>query len=155
MVWEVLSNYPYDPHARVVGWLGMNSAFKTAVPPAAALEKLSKMLLSEKPNFCFGQARGFHHCEFCPDPPDPDVDIEGWFYHGTEVLSDGVSRRRLGSCRFLVRDISKPSNHYLVAPSLIYHYVREHRYCPPQVFWESVMAESLDSDFDAGRIFGG
>jgi hypothetical protein len=135
-----------------VGWIGRASNFPKGLSPVGGVEKLREVILSnQKADFCFGQTRGFHHCDLCDPYAGSEKDGEESFFHGTEVISLGDSRMRLGSCEILIPVSDRPES-YLASPSLIYHYIRIHQYSPPVLFWDAVFSVSLDREFVAQDI---
>jgi hypothetical protein len=114
-------SYFYRPHTKNVGWLESGHDFPTLVPGVEILE-----LLWQHCKISVAQMRGLHQCEFC-DPPPRTV----------YAIRDGY-RLLLGSSE--IRVLSKTGEIY-AAPTLIYHYVRTHRYRPPDEFLHALTEE--------------
>ena len=82
--------------------------------------------------FCRRQVmtmRGFHICEFCDMPRDKVPMAQ----RGDEVLNLGFAEIR----------VSSRGGRVYAAPNLIYHYVVEHHYRPPEEFIQAVMESPL------------
>jgi len=100
-----------------IGWLGAGQPFETDITSQEFRDHLFQFSSSE--NFVLLE-RGFHICEFCSSKY-----IENW-NQGSELRGNG--------------EIRVPGNLVLyAAPALIYHYVVEHDYKPPQEFIDAVM----------------
>lgn len=103
---------------RNVGWLDRDHAFAQGHIPEGVLATI--FALCKTP---VNQTRGFHPCVFCLD----------WSM-GIKVTRDGTTVL-LGSA-----EIRVPSRSGLIyaAPTLIYHYIKDHNYQPPQEFIDAV-----------------
>jgi hypothetical protein len=123
---EDLSPYCYHesgvrPDTQNIGWLEAKKPFPTATVSGAFLKQLWQ--------FCkipVVQTRGFHVCDLCDMPAEviPTLEFEG------EVL-------KLGSAEIRVFG---GSGVIYAAPNLIFHYVKDHTYRPPQEFIDAVIA---------------
>lgn len=101
-----------------VGWLDSSHPFPTGKVTDEFLARL--WLYCAKP---VHPAKGFHECPFCVPPLVP---IEAT--RGKETLLLGAAEIRvLGS------------NKKYAAPNLVYHYIVEHEYLPPEEFIQAVM----------------
>jgi len=117
-----LSEYVYlhrfrRPGTKNIGWLDLTHEFMRATP--------SDDLLTKIWNFCkisTAQTRGLHSCEVCGDGKYTDR-------NGEKLL--------LGSSE--IRVFSEDGTIY-AAPTLIYHYISAHNYCPPSEFLAAVNA---------------
>ena len=124
--YQDLSLYCYEesgvrPGTQNIGWIEAKGPFPKGDASHAFLKRLWQ--------FCkvaVVQTRGFHVCDLCNMPEDvvPRLEFEG------ETL-------KLGSAE--IRVIGKGGLIY-AAPNLIFHYVRDHRYKPPQAFVDAVLA---------------
>jgi hypothetical protein len=94
-----------------VGWLGSEAPF--ALGGTSPRFKQALEQLCTKPIVLH---RGYHPCDFCQQCPD-----------GTFRLGNGQIR------------VQAQDGVWYSAPWLIHHYVKEHRYCPPQVFQDAVV----------------
>jgi hypothetical protein len=102
-----------------IGWLDIAHPF----PKKKASQELLDALF-EKCLRAVNQTRGFHQCQFCSVPT-----------FGTEV-SRNDKTIRLGSAEIRVE---AQDGKVYAAPNLIYHYVLEHDYDPPQEFLEALL----------------
>lgn len=114
-----LSEYVYCrigdsyPKAKNIGWLVAGQEFRTLTPTEALLDKLWNLC-----GVSVVQMRGIHECELCPN-------IEAGF------ATRNGENLWLGSAE--VRVFSSSGDVY-AAPTLIYHYVADHKYAPPEEF---------------------
>jgi hypothetical protein len=109
----------YRPGTKNVGWLGVGLEFDVAAP--------TEELLSRLWGFCkisVAQTRGIHECEFCPGQGQSSYFAER---NGEHLL--------LGTAE--IRVFSKTDGLY-AAPTLIYHYVKVHKYRPPDEFVQAL-----------------
>jgi hypothetical protein len=121
---EDLSAYTYHasgirPGTQNVGWIEPQKPFSKGIVPEAFLKQLWRLC-----KIPVVPTRGFHVCGLCNMSTDvvPTLDFEG------EIL-------KLGSAE--VRVIAP--NVIYAAPNLIFHYVRDHEYKPPQAFIDAVL----------------
>jgi membrane protease YdiL (CAAX protease family) len=122
-----LTDYSYIPRSHAshaitknIGWLSAGHAFETGEPNEELLDRLW--------SYCtvsVAQTRGIHQCEFCPAK---DV-------HFAERKSDKLL---LGTSE--IRVFASEGCLY-AAPTLIYHYVKDHGYKPPEPFILALMAD--------------
>jgi hypothetical protein len=97
-----------------VGWLSHGHKFREGTVPEEVLAKI--FVLCKSP---VNQTQGLHSCEFCPSSQ-----------FGQPVERDGV-QLRLGSAE--IRVPSRSGVEY-ACPDMIYHYMKDHSYKPPQEF---------------------
>jgi hypothetical protein len=118
-----LSDYQYlqretgESATRNIGWLDAEHPFATREPEPTFLERLWQ--------FCgvwVASTRGLHSCELC------DEDSNYTEYAGEKTL--------LGSAEIRV---FSTTGGVFAAPNLIFHYVRQHSYLPPDEFVSAVM----------------
>ena len=129
---------------RAVGWLGEDHPYAQGEVSARFFERLCSLLLDPWQPAMF---LGGHACELCPWEVSPGPDPGGTF-------SSLERRRRVLGVRRKSEPISidgqlvemGTANLWIpgdgcvyVAPSLIAHYIRAHRYAPPQTFVEAVL----------------
>jgi hypothetical protein len=118
---------PYNPASKefeilstlAVGWLDQKHLFPTVDPTEDFLCNLL--------GFCkvrIRQTRGFHQCEFCDQ-----------FSNTHPFVQENDETIWLGSAE--LRVIGKEKVY--ASPNLIYHYVSDHRYSPPEEFTQSVL----------------
>lgn len=109
---------------RNVGWLSFDYPFTTGDAPEDLSERLLHLCATQLLQNPSLHLMGFHTCEFCLDP-QPAVRVEvpgrGWISLGSDEI------------RVVGRDYA------YAAPNLIYHYVTEHRYQPPDDFIAAVL----------------
>ena len=137
-----------------VGWLALPNEYTKGDVPEQFLPKLFVLLT----RLLTRQTRGCHHCQYCPGPPDPPEETEEWtvvklpgggtmaFPRQKAALRDGKGAW-LGSAQIWVPSVE--GDVIYAAPTLIYHYVEAHRYCPPREFIDAVLAFRVESSFDA------
>jgi len=127
MYFEDLSPYEYlgrepDPNVLTVGWLDAEHDFPKGTVSDAVLEKI--LALCFKP---VNSTRGIHPSPFIPRNPKE-------FPTGYPVEYKG-KRTALGSAE--IRVPGKNGKIY-AAPNLIYHYIKDCGYLPPQEFLEAL-----------------
>lgn len=162
--YEDLSPCPYfsrfDPLGnkfKAVGWFAAGHPYMQGAVPKEQFHKLLKLL--EKP-WLPGCFMGYLQCAFCPQGPQsiiPEelvkfvrVDTSGRAPSDREIAqsrtpgTDASHRRRLERDGLVVwfgpSNLFVPADGFIyVAPSMIVHYIDEHRYDPPSAFWEAVL----------------
>jgi membrane protease YdiL (CAAX protease family) len=108
------------PGTKNVGWLGAGRAFETAPATQELLDRLW--------SYCtvsVAQTRGVHQCEFCPGK---DVHLAA--RNGDKLM--------LGTAE--IRVFAGDGSIY-AAPTLIYHYVSDHGYKPPEPFIQALSTQ--------------
>ena len=113
--------YGYEmPRSNVlnVGWLSRGHAFAIGAVPGTLVNALRR--LAKSPENLY---RGYHSCEFCPDPPVV-VDSTGRRVIGPPGDTMGNGEIRVAGLNGIV----------YVAPVLVAHYVEVHNYRPPDEF---------------------
>jgi hypothetical protein len=130
MYFTDLSPYPYtygplEENALVlcVGWLDDSHEYEKGETPSVFKDRLWK-LCSES----VFSTMGYHPCPFCLDLPVPVM-----ARHDNEEIPLGSAQARV---------FGQGSKVY-AAPNLIYHYVTQHEYKPPDEFIEAVLNSSL------------
>jgi hypothetical protein len=116
----------FRPETLNVGWLAIGHDFEKRSATDAFLGGLWRYCAVS-----VAQTRGIHLCDFCQDSE-------------SFVAERGGARLLLGSaeCRVFSR------GRIYAAPTLIYHYVAEHQYRPPDEFIEAVLeAPSPSRDY--------
>ena len=111
-----------EPFAKAIGWLDKNHIFPMDSAPASFLDRLEQ--------FCCGSriaSMGMHSCEFCKsDNLEPSIQC-------------GKRKLSLGGGTLIIFGSSQT----YVAPDLILHYVRHHKYCPPNEFIQAIQQAPL------------
>jgi len=125
-----LSPYPYIGSAAGegvlnVGWLSRWHGFPRASVSEEVLARIFELCKSR-----VNQTKGFHSCEFCR--------TSGW---GQLAERDGV-QLRLGSAEIRVAGRSGVT---YACPDMIYHYVKDHGYGPPQEFIDALLEMTATS----------
>lgn len=106
---------------KAVGWLDNKHDFPKGDVPGEFVTRLQE--------FCrrpFVVTFGVHYCEFCADD-----------YHGTYILHD-QGKVFLGSTDIAVFDEPQSKIAY-IAPDMVYHYVVDHNYLPPEAFVKAIL----------------
>ncbi len=107
-----------QPNTFNIGWLDESQIYNKG--------KTSQLFQQRLLEFCFVPmcvTRGWHLCPFC----DANSPIE---------LQKGGKSFKLGSAE--IRVIGK-NDRIFASPNLIYHYVVDHNYCPPDEFVNAVL----------------
>ena len=102
-----------------IGWLGREQPYNRGEVQEDILASLWEFL-----HYRMLRLRGFHVCEFCTSSHNGPLPIE----RNYEILHLGTSE---------IRVIGNNKKIY-AAPDLIYHYIAEHSYRPPEEFLEAV-----------------
>ena len=113
--------YGYElPRSNIlnVGWLSRGHAFPVGAVPEAFVNALRRLIASPVNLY-----RGYHTCEFCPDPP---VVVSST---GLRVRNPPGETMGNGEIR-----VPGPQGRIYVAPVLVAHYVEVHKYLPPAEF---------------------
>ncbi|MGV9345205.1 DUF7919 family protein [Streptomyces spiralis] len=131
-----LSPYEYFPEsvpsevtARNIGWLDTGQDYTRGPSPKPFLEGLSELVRDGRQM----QTRGWHRCLLPHDNEEAEYPIS------VNIADVKVS---LGGAE--IRVVAE-SGDWLIAPDLVYHYVTEHSYRPPQAFIEAVTARRVAS----------
>lgn len=116
-----------EPRAFHVGFLDGEHPYRQGAVEAALVDKMLHLVQQY-----FHATRGYYCCRYC-DPGDGG---------GFPVELDG-KELRLGSAEIMV-----PSNDDIIyrAPNLIVHYVRDHRYKPPDEFLTALEQLEITTD---------
>lgn len=119
-----LSEYRYlsgEPAMLNVGWLDSEHSFPVGSVVAEAVTRL--LVLAREP---MNVMRGMHSCELCDQ--EPPIVMEAPVPGRTVLLGTGeVHVRGSGGLVY-------------AAPTLIAHYIAEHRYLPPSDFLDGLTA---------------
>jgi hypothetical protein len=132
--YDDLSPYEYWPEHEPprlkpinVGWLGEGELFPTGETSQEFKAKLFEFCLDE---YLVNIARGFHTCELC------NISDEEWYEQSKARYGEEAPWWSLGNGE--IRVIGQSAVY--AAPTLIYHYVVEHNYKPPEEFIEAVLS---------------
>ncbi|MDE7252660.1 MAG: hypothetical protein K2O32_06940 [Acetatifactor sp.] len=131
MYFKDLTKYEYHgdlEDSLNIGWLENGHLFNQGSVSEKFMDKLWGYLRYPVRIF-----RGFHTCDLCEKPNT-----------GVPVVEYKGQKRKVGY--YEMRVWGKDGNVY-AAPSLIFHYILQHGYQPPQEFIDAVMdSENPDSD---------
>jgi len=141
MYFPDLATYTYWPDNGVrpemlaVGWLEPPHPIPSGTVPDVFIAQLGKLCIEP-----VAATRGYHDCPFppCVDSNESatDADIDG-----RPVF--------LGHAEIWVRS---PSDTWYAAPTMIYHYITEHRYRPPDEFIDAVLSGHAADKTDERRF---
>jgi hypothetical protein len=118
-----LSRYEYlpdQPEMLNIGWLALGYEFSVGPVPPEAMRRLLVMADDQ-----VNVTRGIHRCEFC--------DLDAMVSMAAPVNGGLVY---LGMGELHVQGDGGP---VYSAPSLIVHYIAEHKYQPPEEFQQAVL----------------
>lgn len=123
--YEDLTLYEYFPDCYIkgtvnIGWLDINYSFSKGKADREFAEKLCNYFRIQ-----VALARGYHCCEFCSTSNMAPY-----------VLNKNGIEFTLG--RSEIRVLGKAGRIY-AAPTLIYHYIVDHEYKPPEEFIQAVL----------------
>ena len=104
-----------------IGWLDINHSYATGEVTTEFIDKLWIYL-----SFPINIYRGFHSCELCKKSTNDSVPTV--FYKGEQ--------REVGFHEIRVFSHNKK---VYAAPTLIFHYIVEHQYKPPDEFIDAVL----------------
>ena len=119
-----------------VGWLGDQHEYPTGTVSDEFLDKLWIFC-----RYSIVEMRGFHLCEFCPPVERKNIKFPLWEsrYGPLEMERDGC-RIELGFGEIMVLN---QNDFVYYAPNLIYHYVLDHHYLPPDEFIQAILTSPL------------
>ena len=120
-----------------VGWLDASQSYTKGPIEPAVLRKLEEIIIANDPvDVHVNRIRGVHPCA---------LDAEC----GDLVVGDG--KVGLGVSELWVPGTEKGT--YFAAPSLIFHYMKEHGYKPPDKFLDAVISMNLSEPFKAQKKY--
>lgn len=118
-----------------VGWLSGTEQFARGEVAPSFLKKLREIILADGPvNVHVNKMRGRYSCAISAEC-------------GRPVAGGGAIG--LTSSQIWIPSESE----YFASPSLIYHYIEEHGYLPPEEFAEAVMLMDLEKKFVAQETY--
>lgn len=130
MYYEDLTKYNYmvAEDSLNIGWLEKGHLFHKGIVPEEFMDKLWKYL-----RYPVHVCRGFHACDLCKK-----------HHAGVPIVKFKGQKRTAGY--YEIRVWGKDGSVY-AAPSLLFHYILQHKYQPPQKFIDAVMnSENVTSD---------
>lgn len=115
---------PAGTEALNIGWLEAPHEFPHGTVPPEFVEALGTLCRDDRREVM----RGWQNCTFEPgrDPFDPPPSIQ---------VGDRTVQLGNGEVR-----VTTPDGRWLIAPTLVHHYVTAHSYRPPEEFIEAVTA---------------
>lgn len=130
MYFKDLTSYTYlnrepNPNVLAVGWLDAEHEFTKGSVPESVLERI--LALCFKP---MNQTRGFHQSPFLK----PSLNCYSVEYKGKQM--------GLGSAEIRV---TGQNGRIYAAPNLIYHYIKDCGYLPPQEFLDAVASMPVEA----------
>ncbi|SNQ49515.1 conserved hypothetical protein [Frankia canadensis] len=123
---DMSRNFGWPPpgtSALTVGWLAPEHNFPTAFPESSFLDSLFYLCAHHS----ILRTRGFHSCAL-PHTAKPAAPYPA---------RRGGEEAWLGSAEI---SVVAADGKLLFAPNLVFHYVEEHHYQPPDIFIEAVLA---------------
>jgi len=130
--YEYFGRETLNPKPLNIGWLGVEMPFEKGATSREFKDKLLKFCSDE---YIVLIARGFHACEFC------NLSYEQWHKEQKNRYGDKAHWASIGDGE--IRVLGKSAIY--AAPALIYHYVIEHQYKPPDEFIEAILTGKPDS----------
>lgn len=118
------------PNVKRIGWLENGHPFNKGIVDSHSLKILEHLLfVDSRFNAKVNMLRGLRPCSICGSQ---------------EEVERGLSSGELW--------IPYGADHFFSAPTLILHYIRKHKYCPPTEFLKALGDIDLDSDFHAESV---
>lgn len=142
MSYKDLSNYVYYdavtfPKVKNVGWLDNEHEFQVGKVGAEIIDTLKCLICNDELyNAKANVMRGIHPCPFCKST---DIYVE---HEGKKAL--------LGNAELW---IPNGKDEFLVAPTLIVHYIEVHEYAPPSIFIDALKQLDLAVRFNAQEVY--
>ena len=134
--YEYFPNEPLTPKPLNIGWLSVEKPFETGATSQKFKDRLLKFCSDE---YIVVVTRGLHICEFCN--LSYDLSYERWIKKQEGRYGDKAHAASIGNGE--IRVLGKSAIY--AAPALIYHYVLEHQYQPPDEFIEAILTGAPDS----------
>ncbi len=121
------ARYPDEQAALNIGWLSGTMPYDSGDVPPEFVERLAAYCTAHLFHLFFG----YHECEFCfPDGPRTSYSSREEFFEAVG-MGDGEIR------------VPGVGGRVYAAPAMIYHYVAEHHYRPPDEFIDAVLNAPL------------
>jgi hypothetical protein len=127
---------PFEiPEVLTVGWLEPEHDYPRGTVSTQIVEKI-KGIIVEKTTAdpIVNQMRVAHRCNFCKAEPEDISFPKSPFMGSTEIWIPGKKGK------------------IYAAPNMIYHYIKDHNYLPPQEFLDAVMDFDLNTEFDGQAL---
>jgi hypothetical protein len=116
---------PLRPMPRNIGWLSIDMPYDKGDTSQEFKDRLLEFCRDE---FIVHIARGFHACEFC--------NLSDWYSTQSNAYGEQAHWASIGDGE--IRVLGKTAVY--AAPALVYHYVVEHGYKPPDEFVDAVLS---------------
>ncbi|SRR6266404_6148375 len=144
MYYEDMSAYSfYLPFAlsevKNIGWLDAEHDFRKGAVDSEILDKLYRLIIkSELINTNVNVSRGVHSCNVC----------------GNEnIILSTAEKTILGRSEIWMP--SGQEGQFFAAPSMVYHYIKDHHYLPPPEFISAIDCFAFESPFYAQEVYLG
>lgn len=134
--YEYFPNEPLTPKPLNIGWLSVEKSYETSATSQQFKDRLLKFCSDE---YIVVITRGFHIYEFCN--LSNNLSEECWYQKRKGRYGDKAHGASVGNGE--IRVLGKSAIY--AAPALIYHYVLEHQYQPPDEFIEAILTRAPDS----------
>jgi hypothetical protein len=143
-----------------VGWLDNEHVFPTGKVTPELITKLKEILVHCNNYPCYVSVhvmKGEDKCPICSRRVAFMVDDGSTLDCRDEIIEISESERSeeieiLGCREIWIPNINKEKN-YFATLDLIYHFIIDHQYLPPQDFIESILAFDIKSDFIAEKEY--
>lgn len=142
---SIYNHYVEKPIYQIlnIGWLSSQHSYSSGKVKPYLIKKLKEILLSKNiSDYKFNRIRCNSPCQICGKC------VELAFYDPNKQQTTNIL---LGFCEILI-----PSLHngiFYASPALIFHYIQEHDYKPPQAYIDAVLALDLTQSFNAQDYF--
>ncbi len=120
-----------------VGWLSGDYDFSTAEPSEEFINALRYLVSTSFVNV----ERGYEYCPLCLPERPKDLTRANFPKHESFINIYG-KEQKLGDCEVWVDGEGEA----YAAPNLIFHYVVEHKYAPPEKYISAVIAHYKNSE---------
>ena len=145
------------PALKNIGWLWKGVPFPQGEVPLILVQKLKEMLFLDLKNLEDKKAKKFdsnkailihdmyirgepHRCQFCEPEQEIWIEPEDLRYY------TGNSRMVLGGNEMCIPSLK--SGEFYIFPTMLYHYVAEHKYLPPKEFLDALASFSLERPYN-------
>jgi hypothetical protein len=141
-----------------IGWLSKEHAFTVGEVNANVIDKLRQILSIGSTSSCqvsVNSVRGFSSCPICDKQIAFDISNGNTLNSSIDEMIDSgriSDIRILGNSEIWIPNIKKNRN-FFATYDLIYHYIKDHEYLPPEDFIESVLAFNAEMNFVAEKEY--
>lgn len=146
------------PEVRYVGWLSSESSYTKGIVDEKSVAKLKEMLFldiknaEEKQRGTFDESKSIQiHQRYRRGRPAPCPFCNKVITIQPANLTyyRGKSEKVLGQNEICLPSLTEKE--FYASPTLIYHYITEHSYQPPQEFLDALDAFDVDKPFNADK----